>query len=193
MTEIIIEHQNDIFFNLFSRYGPKTYDYVNVIASTTLNGYASPKVTINPFLNKTDIHDCWASTSTENSYLIIQFNKGIRVNLTEYSIKTRLNTSNLIPRSWILFASNDSLHWLSLDHNVDIELKGNGSTTYFHIGQPAPFRFFKLMMTGSNSYSTTQNDQYIFTFHTLGFYGDLSHKVLPTPKFKIPKILFPLL
>jgi hypothetical protein len=89
--------------------------------------------------------------SALNSWLCYDF-KGMRVDVSHYSIRTRPNCDNCHPRTWTVEGSMDGRYWIELDHQEGrTELFGLNKWTAFPTARRAAIRMIRLRQNGKDN------------------------------------------
>jgi hypothetical protein len=136
-----------IIASLSAKHGGNVHDLgiVSVTASSVLSGY--------PARNAVDFGSVSgaATDSFSNSWICYDF-KGMRVNVSHYSIRSRKDADCNHLRSWTVEGSVDEDDWVELDQQENrAELVGMGKSSTFPVKQRHRVQKIRLRQHGKNS------------------------------------------
>ena len=84
--------------------------------------------------------------------------KGVRMNVTRYTLRHYVSQSAHYLRDWNLEGSIDGNNWCVLkEHCADTGITGAGGTHTWTVSNPGWFQHFRIIMTGPNSTTSYSN------------------------------------
>ena len=164
----------DGIFNFYHTHYPNTAikKLVKVKTSSEWGGRGDPYYVIDPNISSSSIETNWLSDSIENSSYMVIFQRDL-LQLTSYSLRSRLDKNYNTPKEWILEGSNDQRNWKFLHHKErGNELIDKGSEGNWTSNVNEFFRMFRLTMLGENKMGNS-SQKYVFSLNKFEVFGKL--------------------
>ena len=89
------------------------------------------------------------------------------------------NTDSYQPKSWDIFASNDGIKWINIDHRENVqEMHSKKACVIFYLPKPTPFfTYFKIVQLENfyqgKSALVKDGKAFQISYHHIEFFGTL--------------------
>ena len=158
--------QNKDFYN---RNNDAFYNEVLYVNGTQNFGEWGPaSVTILPYYWQDNYQYSWCSIDDPYAFISYHFVQH-SLFIKNYSIKSRTVENIDMPKGWVMYGSNDNIHWNVIDEKKHREELLNTNTIYtYKVDFPGLYRNFKLIITENSI-----KEKNVFSFSKIELFGDL--------------------